>query len=192
MVSLQQIHSRDIHLVDTAFAAEQVAQGDGMVSLERGIGLGVLGADCAPVLFADPVAGIVGAAHAGWKGAVSGVTDAVIDAMEGVGAAVENISAAIGPAIQKQSYEVGVEFARTFAGLSSIECARFFVEREGSVYFDLPGYIEERLIQRGITNPDVIAEDTCAQSEKFFSYRRICHQNGKFYGRQTGVISLTK
>lgn len=192
LVSLQQIHSADVHIVGQDFAADQLIRGDAMVTREVGIGLGVLGADCAPVLLADPDARVIGAAHAGWKGAVQGVTDSIIDAMEGLGAAAENIHVAVGPAIQKLSYEVGVDFKRAFIDISPIKSDSFFLDHNASVYFDLPGYIQNRLQNRGVKESEIINEDTYSQSGRFFSYRRMCHQKGQFYGRQIGAICLTE
>ncbi len=165
-----------------------------MVTCERGIALGVLGADCACVLFADLGNRVIGAAHAGWKGAIGGITDSVIDAMNGLGAKINNISAVIGPAIQPQSYEVSIEFqeqalARSGAGYKDCFSP---AEADHKRMFDLPFYIEKRLNQAGIGKIHRMFEDTCSNEGRFFSYRRACHKGDAHYGRQVSAICLKK
>jgi YfiH family protein len=192
VVSLKQIHSNNVHIVDGTWDANQVVEGDGMVTKDPGMALGVLGADCAPVLFSDPVSHIVGAAHAGWKGAVLGVTDKVIETMCVLGSDPENISVAVGPAIQIGSYEVGAEFYENFSSMSSIQCNAFFDFRDDTVYFNLPAYIVKKLEHAGINTMESLGIDTYANESEFFSYRRMCHRNEKQYGRQIGAIALTQ
>ena len=190
IISLRQIHSNRVFVVDRSWDGNQVVEGDGMVTIDSGIALGVLGADCAPVLFADSDVGIIGAAHAGWKGAVLGVTDNIIKVMCDLGSRPDKIRASVGPAIQQRSYEVGLEFAGNFAAQSEIECGDFFLYSDNTAYFDLPGYILKRLELAGIEQVDVLDEDTYTDEQNFFSYRRMCHRKEQKYGRQIGAISL--
>ncbi len=190
IISLKQIHSDKVHVVDGNWNGSQVVEGDGMVTVEPGIALGVLGADCAPVLFSDPVNQIVGAAHAGWKGAMLGVTDRVVEKMCSLGSDPGNISAAVGPAIQLDSYEIGAEFYENFSSLSSIQCREFFDFRNDTIYFNLPAYILKRLEHAGIKSPESLGVDTYVNEADFFSYRRMCHRNEAQYGRQIGAIAL--
>ena len=194
VVSLRQIHSAVVHEIDRKSHTGAILRGDGMVTREKGVALGILGADCAPVLFFDPEKRVVGAAHAGWKGAVSGVTDQVIEAMSGLGAKIKNISAVIGPAIQSLSCEVSIEFQDQVLSRSGAECEDCF--RPAGVghkrMFDLPLYIEKRLKKAGIAEIHRMLEDTYSNEWQFFSYRRACHKGEKRYGRQVGAICLEK
>ena len=167
-------------------------EGDGLVTDLRGVALGALGADCAPVLFADPGAGVIGAAHGGWQGALVGVTDAVIDAMEAIGASRGSMVAAIGPAIQLGSYEVGEAFRSRFLEESPIDSEDCFHDsaETGNVHFDLPGYLVRRLTAAGVGRIDDLGLDTYADESRFFSYRRMCHRGESVYGRQIGAIAL--
>ena len=155
-----------------------------------GLLLGVLTADCVPVLFADAARGIVGAAHAGWKGAVTGVTDATIAAMTSLGARREAIACAIGPCIGRASYEVSEGFERPFMAQDE-ENARFFsAGRPGHLQFDIAGYVAARLASAGVGTVTLLDEDTYSQPERFFSYRRACHAGEAGYGRQISLIGL--
>jgi polyphenol oxidase len=152
--------------------------------------LGVLTADCAPVLFADREAEVVGAAHAGWRGAIGGVTDATIEAMEALGARRDRIAAAVGPCIAQESYEVDEAFRQRFfeAGADN---GRFFVlGAAGKPRFDLAGYVRQRLITAGIGEVEAVHLDTYAQSERFYSFRRSTHLGEPSYGRQISMIGL--
>ena len=194
VVSLRQIHGTVVHEIDRKSHTGAILQGDGMVTREKGVALGILGADCAPVLFFDPENRVVGAAHAGWKGAVSGVTDQVIEAMGGLGAKINNISAVVGPAIQPQSYEVSIELEEQVLSRSDTGCGDCF--RLAGVghkrMFDLPLYIEKRLKKAGIAEIHRLLEDTYSDELQFFSYRRACHKGEKRHGRQVGAIALKK
>jgi YfiH family protein len=154
------------------------------------LALGILTADCAPVLFADERAGVAGAAHAGWRGALSGVTDATIAAMVELGARREDIAAAIGPCIAQDSYEVGPEFRQAFLAADPAN-DRFFAAGRGDRFqFDLPGYVVHRLNAAGLRVVGRIAADTCGESELYFSYRRVTLDGGKDYGRALSAVAL--
>lgn len=186
-----QIHSADVVVVDKAWPRDERPRADAMVTRSPGVALGILTADCAPILFADEKAGVVGAAHAGWRGAVSGVAEATIAAMAKLGADVSRIRAAIGPCIAQGSYEVGPEFPAHFLTQDKAN-ERFFrpAQRAGHFMFDLPGYLEVRLAAAGIAATQIIARDTCAEADSFFSYRRTTLSGGKDYGRGLSAIAL--
>jgi YfiH family protein len=162
-----------------------------MVTRERGLALGILTADCVPVLFADAEAGVVGAAHAGWKGALTGVVEATVAAMTALGADRKRIVAGIGPAISQRSYEVGPEFPAPFleqdARNSDFFCP---AKREGHFLFDLKGYVARRLAALRVSAIQSLPCDTCAEDERFFSYRRACHRKETDYGRGLSAIYL--
>jgi YfiH family protein len=162
-----------------------------MVTNRPGIALGILTADCAPVLFADAEAGIVGAAHAGWKGALAGVLQATVGAMLALGARRGAIAAALGPTIARSSYEIGPEFPAPFLA-ENPDNAAFFAEsvRAGHFMFDLPGYLAGVLDRLELGAIGVLAEDTCAESGRFFSYRRATHRGEPDYGRCVSAIAL--
>lgn len=189
-VSLYQIHSPDALVADAAWAGAPRPKGDALVTRTPGLALGVSTADCGPVLFVDPNARVIGAAHAGWKGALTGVLESTIDAMEGLGADRTGIIAAVGPLIRQQSYEVGNEFVARFIEADA-ENAVFFMPsvREGHAMFDLGGYIRMRLEAAGILMIDDLGLDTYAD-ERFFSYRRSVHRNEPDYGRHIHAIAL--
>jgi YfiH family protein len=162
-----------------------------MVTRMPGLALGILTADCAPMLFADEAARVIGAAHAGWRGAVTGVAEATIAAMAKLGAEPRRIRAAIGPCIAQASYEVGPEFPGPFL-VQDRGNERFFRPslRPGHFMFDLAGYLQARLKAIGIAEIDIVARDTCAESYAFFSYRRTTLAGGKDYGRGLSAIAL--
>jgi len=190
LVSVHQIHSATVHVVTEPWAIGQGPQGDAMVTNEPGLALGVLAADCTPVLFADRANAVIGAAHAGWKGALGGVTDAVIAEMERLGASRDRIAAAIGPVIARVSYEVDDGFARRFEEADP-ENERFFTPgREGHQQFDLEAYVAARLARAGLARVEVLGLDTYADPERFFSFRRATHRNEPGYGRQISLIGL--
>lgn len=163
---------------------------DALVTDRPGLVLGILTADCAPVLFADRAAGVVGAAHAGWKGAIGGVTDATIAAMEALGARRESIVAAVGPCIAQVSYEVDEAFRDRFLAESAGN-ARFFAPgKTGHHQFDLEGYVAARLVDAGIGAVEPLGLDTYPQDERFYSFRRATHRGEAAYGRQISLISL--
>jgi polyphenol oxidase len=166
---------------------------DAMVTAVPGIALGVLAADCAPVLFADPTARIIGAAHGGWRGALAGVMEATVAAMAAQGAQPERIRAGIGPCIAQPSYEVGPEFAAVFAAADR-SSGDFFepAARAGHFLFDLPGYIAHRLARLGLARIERAPHDTAAEDALFFSYRRACRRGEPDYGRGLAAIALAE
>lgn len=188
LVTLYQIHSARVVTVHGALAERP--EGDALVTRAPGVLLGILTADCAPVLFADVAAGVVGAAHAGWKGALGGVTDATIAAMEALGAKRAHIAAAIGPCIARASYEVSDTFVDNFTHADP-ENERFFgAGRPGHAQFDLEGYVAHRLQTAGIGRIEMLGADTFSQPERYFSYRRTTHAGEPDYGRQISLIGV--
>lgn len=188
IMSCHQVHG------DEAITVSEVVndrpQADGMVTAMPGIALCILTADCVPVLFADRDARVIGAAHAGWSGALKGICASTLDAMEAIGATRSNIIAAIGPAIQQASYEVGPEFRDRF---NSAERGndRFFVPGKGDRYqFDLTGFVEAGLRREGLAAVDNLGHDTCALEQTYFSNRRRNHRGEPDYGRNASVIVL--
>ena len=189
MVTVHQIHSANVLAVEDAPQTKGV-EADAMVTATPGLCLSILTADCQPVLFADPEAGVVGAAHAGWKGAINGVLEATIDAMVGLGADRENIRAAIGPTISQASYEVGPEFFETFLD-EDPENGRFFAGGDGNrMHFDLPAYGLYRMRNAGLRDVEWIRHCTYADPDRFFSYRRSVHAQEADYGRLISTIRL--
>lgn len=187
LVTLSQIHSAKVHIVGKDWTGQ--LEGDGMASREPGMMLGIQTADCAPILFADAGRRVIGAAHAGWKGALGGVLEATIAAMETLGAKRETIAAAIGPSICQDNYEVGGELRDQFVGTDQAN-ERFFVARSGRFRFDLPGYIAARLTQAGISNVCELALCTYPPENRFFSFRRTTHRGEPDYGRHLSAIVL--
>jgi hypothetical protein len=188
-----QIHSPDVITVDKVWPRDERPKADAMVSATPGLALGILTADCAPVLLADSAAGVIGAAHAGWRGALGGVAEATVRHMARLGADPAHISAAVGPCIAQASYEVGPEFPQPFLQQDP-ENRRFFVpsQRDGRFMFDLPGYVVGRLERLGLAAVERAAHDTCAEADLFFSYRRATLSGEKDYGRGLSVIALTE
>ncbi len=193
LLSVHQIHSPKAVRVTTPWALGEGPQADAMATNVPGIALGILTADCAPVLFADAEANVIGAAHAGWKGAKSGVIASAIAEMEALGAKRTRIAAAIGPCISQANYEVGPEFHAAFLG-ESPEDARFFLhgKRAGHYQFDLESYVARRLGDAGIASVARLGACTYADEAAFFSFRRTTHRGEKDYGRQISAIVLTK
>jgi YfiH family protein len=191
LISAYQIHSPVVVTVDAPWGANARPKADAIVTRVSGLAIAVSTADCGPILFADPRAGVIGAAHAGWRGAFSGVAEATIAAMEQCGADRSRIVAALGPMIRQQNYEVGPEFVAQFAAEDSSN-ARFFqnAPRAGHSLFDLPGYIAARLAWAGIDRVDDLGRCTYAEPETFFSYRRSVHRSEPDYGRHLNAIAL--
>jgi YfiH family protein len=184
-----QIHSPDALIVREAFAERPRC--DALVTATPGLGLGVTGADCGMILFADVEARVIGAAHAGWKGALTGVIEATLAAMEDLGALRETVRVALGPMIGPESYEVGPEFLARFLEASGDHGTFFSASpREGHYMFDLPGFIGMRLERAGISAIENLAFDTYADPVRFYSYRRSVHKNEPDYGRQVAAIAL--
>ncbi len=191
MVSCHQVHGTTVIIVERPWRREENPRADGMATAVPGIALGVLAADCAPVLFADPEAGVIGAAHGGWRGALAGVMESTVAAMARLGARPERIRAGIGPCIGQASYEVGPEFAAAFAAADAASGA-FFVPaaRQGHSRFDLSGYIAARLARLGLAAIEQALHDTVAEETLFFSYRRACLRGESDYGRGLAAVAL--
>ena len=191
LVTCHQVHGTEIITVERPWAARGAPRADGMVTRVPGIALGVLAADCAPVLFADSEANVVGAAHGGWRGALAGVVEATVAAMEALGASRRHIRAGIGPCIAQRSYEVGAEFPERFAAADR-DSAGFFAPaaRSGHFMFDLGGYLESRLMRCGVASVQRAPHDTAGEEDRFFSYRRNCLRGERDYGRGLAAIVL--
>jgi len=191
LVSCHQVHGTTAITVESTWRREENPRADAMVTAVPGIALGVLAADCAPVLFADPEARVIGAAHGGWRGALAGIMEATVAAMTRLGARPEQIRAGIGPCIAQPSYEVGAEFHECFT-TADPENRGFFrpAARSGHFLFDLPGYIADRLERLGLAAVERTPHDTAAEEELFFSYRRACLRGESDYGRGLAAIAL--
>ena len=188
LVSVHQVHSPDVATLTAPFSEKPKV--DAMVTATPGLALGVLSADCQPVLFADAKAGVIGAAHAGWKGTQAGVLEATLDAMEALGADRARICAVIGPSISQRAYEVGPEFMEDFL-LDDPDSDRFFAGGEGDrVQFDLPGYGLARLRAAGVGDAEWTGHCTYSDPARFFSYRRATHAGEADYGRLIAAIRL--
>jgi len=190
LATVHQVHSAEVVVADEASGLSQEPRADAMVTDTPNLLLGILTADCAPVLFADHQAVVVGAAHAGWRGALAGVTDATIEAMERMGARREHIHAAVGPCIAQPSYEVDEAFRARFLHADD-DNQRFFVDGQaGKPHFDLEAYVVHRLIAAGIGEVEALNLDTYGDSDRFYSYRRATHRGEPDYGRHTSLIAL--
>ena len=185
-----QVHSPDVAIAEAPWDATTRPHADAIVTCTPGLAIGITTADCGPVLFADAKARVIGAAHAGWKGALTGVLEATVAAMEKLGAERQGIVAAIGPLIRQHSYEVGGEFVARFTETAARN-ADFFVPstRDGHAMFDLAGFIRARLEDAGVLMIDDLGNDTYSD-DRFFSYRRSVHRNEGDYGRQIHAIAL--
>lgn len=187
LVTPYQVHSPDAVVVIEPWAWDKRPRADAVVTDRPGIVLGIVTADCAPVLLADADAGVVGAAHAGWRGAHGGVLENTLAAMESLGAQRARIAAAIGPTIAQRSYEVDHGFRVQFDDAD----AHFFGPgRDGHWQFDLPAYVTWRLRQAGVEQIDDLARDTYSESERFYSFRRATHRGEPAYGRQLSLVAL--
>ena len=192
LLTVHQIHSAHVVTVNESWSPADSPQADAMVTNQPGIGLGVLAADCAPVLFADAEAGCIGAAHSGWRGAFDGVLEATVKAMEALGARPDRIRAVIGPCISKVAYEVGPEFVERFDARNP-EWTGYFhpSDKEGHSYFDLPQFALDRLQAAGLEMAETLDLCTYQHKDAYFSYRRTTHQGEPDYGRNISVIALT-
>ena len=191
LVSVYQVHSPDCAVVDAPWSDAERPRADALVTARAGLLLGIVTADCAPVLLADVEAGVVGAAHAGWKGAIAGVTDSTIAAMERLGAARARIAAVVGPCIAQASYEVDGGFRDRFLAADAGNAGHFAAGRPGHWQFDLEGYVRARLLRAGLTRVAALGLDTYAAPGHFYSYRRATHRGESTYGRQLSVIGLS-
>ncbi len=192
LVTPLQVHSDICAVVDDPWPVDAPVRADAVATRRPGLAVAVNTADCTPVLFAEPHAGVVAAAHAGWKGALGGVLEATVEAMSGLGADPARIVCAIGPVISQENYEVGPEFRERFVSEDSGH-ARFFVpsRREGHFMFDLPGFVRMRLERAGVACVEDLGLCTYADAGRFFSYRRATHRGESDYGRQLSAIMLT-
>jgi YfiH family protein len=190
-LSVHQIHSPDVVVATGPWQGDK-PRADALVTRTEGIALGVTAADCGPILLVDPTARVIGAVHAGWKGALTGVLESTIDAMEKLGAERGGIVAAIGPLIRQPSYEVGPEFVERFIDADA-ENGMFFLpgERDGHAMFDLAGFIRMRLENAGVLMIDDVGIDTYSD-ERFYSYRRSVHRKEPDYGRHVHAIALAR
>jgi YfiH family protein len=186
---VHQIHSADVLKVSAPTEPPR-PRADALVTATEGIGLAILTADCQPVLFADPDAGVIGAAHAGWKGTLAGVLEATVEAMEALGAKRAKISAIIGPSISQPAYEVGDEFRAKFAEQDRDALRHFTQGKPGHFHFDLPGYGIQRLVAAGVGHASETGHCTYQNPDLFFSYRRSTHRLESDYGRLVSIIRL--
>ncbi|MBX6323595.1 MAG: peptidoglycan editing factor PgeF [Rhodospirillaceae bacterium] len=193
LLTVHQTHRDRVVVVREPWPGDSAPRADAMVTSRPGLALGILTADCAPVLLADAEAGVVGAAHAGWRGALGGILEATVAAMRGLGARPEATVAAVGPCIAQASYEVGPDFPAPFLARDGAS-ARFFhaAPRPGHFLFDLAGYVTARLRALGIGCIQATPADTCAEADRFFSYRRATRAGERDYGRQISLIALTR
>lgn len=192
LVTTAQVHGSDVTRVTAGTGGRALPdKADGLVCRTPGIALGILTADCAPVLFADPKARVIGAAHAGWRGALAGILENTVAAMEAEGASRGDISAACGPCIAQKSYEVGPEFPAPFLA-EDPDNSRFFAPagRDGHFQFDLPAYVGKRLAAMGLKAVTLSDADTCAEVDRFFSYRRTTLRQEGDFGRGLSAIAL--
>lgn len=186
-----QIHSAEAVVVEKPWSMDDAPRADGMATATPGVALGILTADCAPVLFADTRARVVGAAHAGWRGAHAGVLEATLKAMASLGARPRDIVAAVGPSIAQRSYEVGPSFPDSFIAEDPVNRDYFAqAPRAGHWLFDLPGYITKRLGDAGVGLIQRCPNDTFVEEDRFFSYRRSCQRGESDYGRGLSVIVI--
>jgi YfiH family protein len=191
VVTLYQVHSAEALVVTGPVARADLPRADAVVTRTPGLAIGVLTADCTPVLLADSAAGVVGAAHAGWRGAAAGVLEAALAAMEGLGAQRGRIAAAIGPTINQQAYEVGPDFEQAVTA-ADIESSAFFAPGpHGKAHFDLPGYVAHRLHRAGIGDIERQTLCTYGNESLLFSYRRATQSGAPDYGRQISAIVVT-
>ena len=191
LLTVYQCHSPNCVTVDAPWVEGQAPEADAMVTREPGIALGILAADCAPILLADKSAGVIGAAHAGWKGAIGGVIESTLAAMESLGARRSQIVAAVGPCIGPRSYEVGSEFEARFRAADPGYGSFFgMAARPGHFMFDLPGFVAARVRASGAVLVDPSPGDTYTQDQDFFSYRRATHRGEPDYGRNLSAIVL--
>ncbi|MDP2409113.1 MAG: peptidoglycan editing factor PgeF [Pseudolabrys sp.] len=192
LLSLYQIHSPEVVVADEPWAGDARPRADAVVTRTPKLAIAVSTADCGPLLFADPEAGVIGAAHAGWRGALTGVIEATVEAMEKLGADRGRIAAALGPTIRQPNYEVGPEFVDRFVAADAAN-ARFFTDsaRAGFARFDLPGYVGARMKAAGVAAFEDLGLCTYAEPDRFYSFRRSTHRSEPDYGRHINAIALT-
>lgn len=191
LLTVYQRHSASVVTAERPWDLASMPQADAIVTRVPGLVIGVLSADCAPILFCDAEARVIGAAHAGWRGALSGIAEATVEAMAALGAQPERIVAVIGPAISQRAYEVGADYRHRFL-LEDPAAERFFADDEdsGEPHFDLPGYVAERLARAGLSAISDLSLCTYCDETRLFSYRRSQHHGEDDYGRQISAILL--
>jgi purine-nucleoside/S-methyl-5'-thioadenosine phosphorylase / adenosine deaminase len=193
LVTAYQVHSPEVVVAETPWALAARPRADGIVTRIRALAIGVTTADCAPILFADPQARVIGAAHAGWRGALAGIAEATVAAMERLGAARKEIRAALGPMIRQRNYEVGPDLIDRFAAEDPASKCHFVpASRDGYALFDLAGYIAARLRRAGVRHIEDLGLCTYADPALFFSYRRAAHRAEADYGRHVNAIALVE
>lgn len=190
LVSVYQVHGTNVVTVQEPWDRHSAPKADGMVTRHSDLALGILTADCTPVLFADTKAGIIGACHAGWRGALDGIVEATVFSMEALGSARGNIQAAIGPCIGQKSYQVGIEFRNQFTDRDP-QYSRYFIDDDAThLRFDLGGFVEFMLDRAQIMQCENVCIDNCAETEILFSYRRTTLAGDSDYGRGLSAIAL--
>ncbi len=190
LATVYQVHGTTVSVIDSHWTPSHPPEADGMVTDRTGVALGILTADCAPVLMADERASVIGACHAGWRGALDGITDATIAAMERLGARRDRIRAAIGPCIAQRSYQVGDEFRDRFIEADAANERYFRRDRENRFRFDLSSYVADRLTAAALGSVEWVGGDTYADAGNLFSYRRSTHRGERDYGRALSAIML--
>ena len=191
LLTSYQTHSADVAIVNVPWSGNARPRADAIVTHAPGLAVGVTTADCGPILLADPVARVIGAAHAGWRGALTGIVEATVGAMKGLGARPERLVAALGPMIRQHNYEVGPDLIARF-GAEDAASERFFAAaaRDGHALFDLAGYIRGRLSRAGVRQVEDLALCTYGDAAQFFSFRRSTHKGESDYGRHVSAIAL--
>ncbi len=190
LVTIHQIHSAEVIYADRQWPVDQRPRADAIVTDRENLLLGILTADCAPILLADEEAGVIGAAHAGWRGAIAGVTDKTVAAMERLGARKGQIQAAIGPCLGRHSFEVDESFQALFLADNRNNGSFFSKGAIGKPHFDLEAYLVSRLLAAGVGEVEALGLDTYCDSDRFFSYRRATHRGEVDYGRQLSAIAI--
>lgn len=189
--TVYQVHGNDVAVLDAPLSRAQAPKADGMVTKTPNVMLGILTADCTPVLFCDPKAGVIGACHSGWRGTVAGISAATVEAMEKIGADRANIRAVIGPCIGRQSYEVDTQFRDRILETEQGDESLFDPSgRQGHFLFDLPDYVRRKTSVLGLGSVDVILRDTLAEEDLFYSYRRTTLRGEPDYGRLLSAIMI--
>lgn len=190
LVTCYQVHGAQVVTAQAPWADDARPHADAMVTDRPGLALGILSADCAPILLTDAAAGVIGAAHAGWKGALGGVAEATLAAMERLGADRARVTAAVGPCIARRSYEVDAAFFCRFTEADADYEAYFTPGASSRFQFDLEGFVASRLAAAGVTRAEALGLDTYADEDRFFSFRRATHRGEPGYGRQLSLIAL--
>lgn len=188
LITIRQTHTPDV--ITITGPIDRNTEGDAMVTNQKGLALAILTADCQPVLFSDPEAGVIGAAHAGWKGARDGILNNTLSAMEALGAKRDRIKAVIGPTISQRNYEVGPEFLASFMALDPSNARFFSAGQDDRAQFDLPAFGLHMLKEAGVGHAEWTRHCTYADEDRFFSYRRATHRKEADYGRLISVIRL--